>query len=106
LRFGRQTRGGLGLALGVLIGLGLVILPGVLAPSTQTSTASGSNSKVTFPSAQSSPGSMSNLPTGDSNTITFGSLLILVGLVLLPAIALSYFARALTLKQAKARLRD
>jgi hypothetical protein len=106
LRFGRQTKAGLSLALGVLIGLGLVILPGVLAPSTQTSTASGSNSKATFSSAQSSSGSMSNLPTGASNTITFGSLLILVGLILLPAIALSYFARALTLKQAKARLRD
>lgn len=106
MRFGRQTKAGLSLALGLLIGLGLVILPGILAPSTQTSTTSGSNSKVTFPSAQSSPGSMSNVPTGASNTVTFGSLLVLVGLVLLPAIALSYIARALMLKQAKARLRD
>ena len=106
LRLGRQTRAGLSLTLGALIGLGLVILPGVLTPSTQTSTLAGPNSGGTFSSARSSPGSISNPPAGASSATTFGSLLILVSLVLLPAIALSYFARALTLKRAKARLRD
>lgn len=93
--------------LGALIGLGLVILPGVLVPSAQTPTTSGSNPRATTSSIQSYlPGSMNKQPTGPSSGITPGSLIILVGLVLLPAIALSYFARAWTLKQAKAELRD
>ncbi|OLD11977.1 MAG: hypothetical protein AUI93_03470 [Crenarchaeota archaeon 13_1_40CM_3_52_10] len=109
MRFGlgRRTRAGLGLTLGVLIGLGLVILPGVLAPSTQTATTSGSNPRVTTSSTQSyQPGTMNKQPTGATSEITLSSLLMLVGLVLLPAIALSYFARAWTLKQAKTKLRD
>jgi hypothetical protein len=107
LRLGRRTRTGLGLTLGVLIGLGLVILPGVLASSTQTSTSSGSNPRGNTSSIQSpQPGMMNKQPAGATNEITVSSLLILVGLVLLPAIAISYFARAVTLKQAKAKLRD
>ncbi|HWY27945.1 MAG TPA: hypothetical protein VNW25_01670 [Candidatus Sulfotelmatobacter sp.] len=108
MRLGNRTRTGLSLTLGVLIGLGLVILPGVLAPPTQTSTTSGSNPGITTTSANQSnqPNTMSKQPTGAANEITLSSLLMLVGLVLLPAIALSYFARAWTLKQAKTKLRD
>lgn len=107
LRLGRKSRAGISLTLGVLVGLGLVILPGVLAPSTQTSTSAGENSKVTFPSAQSpQPGTLSNASNGTSSGITVGSLLVLAGLVLFPAIALSYLARAWTLRHAKAKLRD
>jgi len=107
LRLGRRTRAGLSLTLGLLIGLGLVILPGVLAPSTQTPTTSGSNPRGTTSSIQSTqPDTMNKQPTGASSEITLSSLLVLVSLVLLPAIALSYFARAWTLKQAKAKLGD
>ncbi|TMI19057.1 hypothetical protein E6H32_03360 [Candidatus Bathyarchaeota archaeon] len=107
MRLGRRTRAGLSLTLGLLIGLGLVILPGVLAPSTQTPTTSGSNPRGTTSSIQSTqPDTMNKQPTGASSEITLSSLLVLVSLVLLPAIALSYFARAWTLKQAKAKLGD
>ena len=93
--------------LGVLLGLGLVILPGVLSPSTQTPTTSGSNPRGTTSSIQSNqPDTMNKQPTGASGEITLSSLLMLVSLVLLPAFALSYFARAWTLKQAKAKLVD
>jgi hypothetical protein len=92
------------LTLGVLIGLGLVILPGILAPSTQTSTAYGSNSRGTFSAQSTQPGNLGNQPTGASIGTTAGSMLILVSLVLFPAIALSFLARHLILKQAKDRL--
>ncbi len=106
MRFGRRAGAGVSLMLGVLIGLGLVILPGVLAPSIQTSTSSASNSRVTS-SAQSTPsGTLSNQPSGASAATTFGSLLILLSLVLLPAIALSFLARAWTLKRVKAGLEN
>ena len=92
--------------LGVLVGLALVILPGVLAPSTQTSTTFGSNSRVT-PSVQSAqPGTGGNQPSGASSAMTLVSLLILVSLILFPAIALSYVSRAWTLKRAKAGLEN
>ena len=105
MRLGKRGRAGVSLTLGILVGLGLVILPGVLAPSTQTSTTSGSNPRATTSSVQSyQPDPMNKQPTGASNAITLSSLSILVGLVLFPAIALSYFARAWTLKQAKAKL--
>jgi len=102
LRFGRRTKRGVSMILGVLIGLGLVILPGVLAPSIQTSTTSGSNSRVTSSAQSTQPGTLGNQPTGASATTAFGSLLILLSLVLFPAIALSFLARAWTLKRAKA----
>src|SRR5205823_5952205 len=104
LRLGRRTRAGLSLTLGVLIGFGLVTLPGNLAPSTQTSTTFGSNSRGTFSTQSTQPGNLGNQPTGASISTTAGSMLILVGLVLFPAIALSFLARHLTLKQAKDRL--
>jgi hypothetical protein len=95
------------LTLGVLIGLGLVILPGIVSPSTQIPTTSGSNPRGTTSSIQTNqPGTMNKQPTGASNAITLSSVLMLVSLLLLPAIALSYFARAWTLKQAKAKLGD
>ncbi len=103
---GRRTRTGLGLTLGMLIGLGLVILPGVLAPSTQTSTTSGSNPGVTTSTQSYQPGTMNKQPTVATGEIMLSSLLMLVGLVLLPAIAVSYFARAWTLKHAKTKLQD
>jgi len=90
--------------LGVLIGLGLVILPGVLAPSIQTSTTSGSNSRGSFSDQSTQPGNLGNQSVGASIGTTVGSLLILVSLVLFPAIALSFLARYWTLKQAKDRL--
>jgi len=49
---------------------------------------------------------MSKQPTGAANEITVSSLLMLVGLVLLPALALSLFTRAWTLKKAKSKLRE
>jgi hypothetical protein len=104
LRLGRRTRAGLSLTLGVLIGLGLVILPGVLAPTTQTSTTSGSSSRGTFSAQSTQPGNLGNQPTGASIDTTVGSTLILVSLVLFPAIALSFLARYWTLKQVKDRL--
>jgi hypothetical protein len=104
LRLGRRTRAGVSLTLGVLIGLGLVILPGVLAPSTQTSTTSGSNSRGTFFAQSTQPGNLGSQPTGASIGTTVGSILILVSLVLFPAIALSFLARYWTLKQAKDQL--
>ena len=104
LRLGRRTKAGLSLTLGVLIGLGLVILPGVLAPSSQTSTTLGSNSRVTSSVQSGQPGSLNKQPTGASSGVTVGSLLILVSLVLFPAVALSFLARYWTLKQAKDRL--
>ena len=105
MRLGRRTRVGISLMLGVLLGLGLVILPGVLSPVTQTQTTSDFNPRGTTSSIQpNQPGMMNKQPVGASNEITLSSLLMLVSLVLLPAIALSYFARAWTLKQAKAKL--
>ena len=104
LRLGRRARAGLSLTLAVLIGFGLVILPGILAPSTQTSTTFGSNSKGTFSAQSTQPGNLGNRPTGASIGTTAGSILMLVSLVLFPAIALSFLARYWTLKQAKDRL--
>jgi membrane protease YdiL (CAAX protease family) len=104
LRIGRRTRAGLGLTLGVLVGLGLVILPGLLAPSNQTSTTSGSNNRVTASTQSAQPGSLNNQPKGALSGITVDSLLILVSLVLFPAIALAFLARYSTLNQAKSRL--
>ena len=104
MRFGRRTRAGVSLTLGVLIGLGLVILPGILTPSTRTSTTSGSNSGGTFSFGSAQPGDLGNQSTGTSIGITVGSMLILVSLVLFPAIALSFLARYWTLKQARNRL--
>ena len=104
LRLGRRARAGLSLTLAVLIGFGLVILPGILTPSTQTSTTFGSNSKGTFSAQSTQPGNLGNRPTGASIGTTAGSILMLVSLVLFPAIALSFLARYWTLKQAKDRL--
>ena len=104
LRLGRRARAGLSLTLAVLIGFGLVILPGILTPSTQTSTTSGSNSRETFSGQSTQPGNLGNQSTGASIGTTVGSKLILVSLVLFPAIALSFLARHWTLKQAKERL--
>ena len=104
MRLGRRTRAGLNLTLGVLIGLGLVSLPGILVPSSQTSTTPGSNSRVTSPFQAGQSGSLGNQPTGTWSGVTVGSLLILVSLVLFPAIALSLLARYWTLKQAKNRV--
>ena len=104
LRLGRRTRAGVSMTLGVLIGLGLAILPGILTPSTQTSTTSGSNSRETFSGQSTQPGNLGNQSTGASIGTTVGSKLILVCLVLFPAIALSFLARYWTLKQAKERL--
>ncbi len=92
--------------LGILMGLGLVILPGILASPTQTSTTSGSNSRGSFSAQSTQSGTLSNQPTGASATTALGSLLILLSLVLFPAIALSFLARAWTLKQAKAGLEN
>ena len=92
------------MTLGVLIGLGLVILPGILTPSTQSSTTSGSNSRGTFSAQSTQPGNPSNQPNETSIGTAVGSALILVSMVLLPAIALSFVARYWTLKQAKNRL--
>jgi len=103
LRLGRRTRAGLSLTLGVLIGFGLVILPGILTPSTQTSTTSGSNSGGTLSFGSARPGNLGNQPTRTSIGTTVGSMLILVSLVLSPALALSFLARYWTLKQAKNR---
>jgi hypothetical protein len=104
LRLGRRARAGLSLTLAVLIGFGLVILPGILAPSTQTSTTFGSNSRGTSSAQSTQPGNLGNQPTGTSIGTAVGSALILVSMVLLPAIALSFVARYWTLKQAKNRL--
>ena len=104
LRLGRRARAGLSLTLAVLIGFGLVILPGILTPSTQTSTTSGSNSRETFSGQSTQPGNLGNQSTGASIGTTVGSKLILVSLVLFPAIALSFLARHWTLNQAKERL--
>ncbi|TMI09432.1 hypothetical protein E6H34_01420 [Candidatus Bathyarchaeota archaeon] len=104
MRLGRRTRAGLSLTLGVLIGLGLVVLPGILAAPSQTSTTFGSNPRVTSPVQAGQSGSLGNQPTGASSGFTAGSLLILVGLVLSPAIALSFLARYWMSKQAKDRL--
>ena len=104
LRLGRRTRAGISLTLGVLIGLGLVILPGILASSTQTSTTSGTNSRGTFSAQSTQPGNLGNQSMGASIGTTVGSMLILVSLVLFPAVALSFLARYWTLKQAKDRL--
>ncbi len=87
--------------LGVLIGLGLVILPGVLAPSTQNSTTSGSNYGATPSVRSTQSGTGSNQPSGALSGLMVSSLLILVSLVLFPAIALSFLARYWTLKRAK-----
>ena len=92
------------MTLGVLIGLGLVILPGILTPSTQSSTTSGSNSRGTFSAQSTQPGNLGNQSRGVSIGTTVGSKLILVSLVLFPAIALSFLARYWTLKQANERL--
>src|SRR5256712_13041165 len=99
LRLGRRSRAGLSLTLGVLIGLGLVFLPGILAPQTQTSATSGSNSRWTFSTQSAQPSNLGNQTAGTSISITVGSMLILVSLVLFPAIALSFLARFWTLKQ-------
>jgi len=104
LRLGRRTRAGLSLTLGVLLGLGLVILPGILSPSTQTSTTSGSNPRVTSTAQSTQPGKLGDQPTETSIGTTVDSVLILVSLVLFPAIALSFLARHWMLKQAKDRL--
>ncbi len=105
MRLKRKTRGGLSLILGALIGLGLVILPGVLAPLTQTSTTSISSFGSANPSVRSTqPGNLGNQPSMTSIGSTVGSMLILVSFVLFPAVALSFLARYWTLKQAKDRL--
>src|SRR5438093_7694321 len=104
LRLGRRTRAGLAVTLGLMIGLGLVILPGILAPSTQTSTGSGSNSRVTSSVQSTQPGDLGNQSAGTPIGTTVGLMLILVSLVLFPAIALSFLARYLTLRQAKNRI--
>ena len=102
LRLGRRARAGVSLTLGLLIGLGLVILPGIL--TTQTSTTSGSDSRVTSSAQSTQPGNLGNQPTGASIGTTVASILILVSLVLFPSIALSFLARYWTLKRAKDRL--
>jgi hypothetical protein len=102
LRIEGRTKAGLGLVLGVMVGLGLVVLPGVIAPS--TSTELGSNSRVT-PSTQSlQPGNPNNQSNEASSAFNEGSLLVLVGALLFPAIALSFLARSWTLRRAKVRL--
>jgi hypothetical protein len=102
LRIEGRAKAGLGLMLGVIVGLGLVILPAVLAPP--TSTEFGSNSRVTASIQSTQPGSLNNQGSGASSAITEGSLLILVGALLFPAIALSFLARSWTLRRAKDRL--
>ena len=104
LRLGRRSRAGLSLTLGVLIGLGLVLLPGILAPQAQISATSGSNSRWTFSTQSAQPGNRGNQTTGTSISITAGSMLTLISLVLFPAITLSFLARYWMLKQAKDRL--
>jgi hypothetical protein len=102
LRIEGRTKAGLGLVVGVMVGLGLVVLPGVIAPS--TSTELGSNSRVT-PSTQSlQPGKPNNQSNEASSAFNEGSLLVLVGALLFPAIALSFLARSWTLRRAKVRL--
>jgi hypothetical protein len=104
LRLGRRSSAGLSLTLGVLVGLALVILPGVLTPSTQNST-TGLNYFGRIPSILSTQsGTLNNQPTVASTGATVGSLLILVILILFPAFSLSVVARYWTLKRAKAGL--
>ncbi|HEV2118594.1 MAG TPA: hypothetical protein VGS11_00590 [Candidatus Bathyarchaeia archaeon] len=107
MRLGKRTQAGLSLVLGVLIGLAFVVLPGILAPSTQTSVTHGSNGSNygTFGPAQATqPGTLGNQPNASSVGSIVGSILILVSLILFPAIALSFLARHWVLKQAKERL--
>ena len=106
LRPRRRVRAGLSLTLGLLIGLALVILPGVLTPSTQTSTSSGSYFGISHgPGVRSmQPGTLANQPNGSSVGSIVGLVLILVSLVLFPAIALSFLARYWVVKKAKERL--
>ncbi len=111
MKFGTRTRTALSLTLGVLAGLGLIILPGGLAPSLRPASSAtagtGSNSTSGTPSTVTivaGPKYLLNLTYGKSggeagNTI--GSLLLLVSLVLVPALALSFIARTWAMKRAK-----
>ncbi len=98
---------GFGLALGVLAGLGLILLPGILAVPTPTTTTTGSNSTVSgfTIAATRSPSTLNNQTKGSSygigSGIAPGSLLILVSLVLVPAMTLSFMVRTWTMRRAR-----
>ncbi len=104
MRLGARFRLGLGLTLGVIVGLGLILIPGFFAPPPTTLTSSTGSNLTWTPTFSSSRGSQSNTPPARTTSITtLDSLLILVGTILCPAIALSFLARRWTLKKARAR---
>jgi hypothetical protein len=99
MRLDGRAKTGISLILGVLAGLTLVIVPGVLSTSNPYSTSPGFNGRVipsTFTAARASGTTQT---PGASSGLTAGSLLLLIGTILIPAIALSFLARYLTLKK-------
>ncbi len=109
MRFSKRNRMGFGLTLGVLAGLGLILLPGILAvptPTTSTTT-TGSNSTVSglTIAATRAPSTLNNQTNGSSYGIGSGigpaSVTVLVLLILVPAITLSFLSRAWAMRRAR-----
>ena len=109
LKFAGMNRVGLSLTLGVLVGLTLILLPGILASPTSAagpssnSTGTTSSYNPSIFTVRAGPSGIGS-STGGSSIVTSGSLFVLILLVLIPAVALSFFARTWTLRQNRLRL--
>ena len=106
VKIGGKTRVGMTLSLGFLVGLGLVILPGLFATPTTNSTSTGTNVRTPTPTytvGSSSSASQSN-QTLTPTTGPLGNLVFTIALILFPAISISIFVRYWTLKSTKNKL--
>ena len=107
LRINGKTRVGITLSMGVLVGLGLVILPGLFATPMTNSTSTGQNVRTPTPTytvGSSSSANPSNRPAIIPTTSPVGNLAIAIALMLLPAISISTFVRYWTLKGTRKKL--
>ncbi len=102
MKLGAKFRLTLGLTMGLLAGISLVLIPGFFATPPTTPTISGSNYTVTPSTFTASRGSQSTpSPAPTTSIVTLDSLLILIGTILCPAIALSFLARRWTLRRTR-----
>ena len=107
LRISGKKRVGITLSMGVLVGLGLVILPGLFATPMTNSTSTSPNVRTPTPTytvGSSSSANPSNRPSIIPTTSPVGNLAFAIALILLPAISISIFVRYWTLKDTRKRL--
>ena len=104
MRLGGKSRAGITLTLGLLVGIVLVILPGILALPTPNSSSTGSDTRGPTQSFTTASSNKNTQPTTTTPTVSaMAGIVTLAGLILIPAIALSVLVRHWTLKRARSR---